>query len=67
MESGGAAGEVRWSSRWSQVKQQVESGEAAGGLDKPLPLHTRWFGTALNVADPPREHANGGVVCRGRV
>ena len=30
-------------------------------------LHTRWFGTALNVADPPRERANGGVVCRGRV
>ena len=28
------------------------------------PLHTRWFGTALNVADPLRERANGGVVCR---
>ena len=36
------------------------------GLDNTLPLPTRWIGMETNVADPPREHANRGVVCRGR-
>ena len=40
---------------------------AVGGFYNPLPLPSDCFGTALNVADPPRERANGGVVCRGRV
>ncbi len=38
---------------------------AAQGFNSPPTLSTTWFGTALNVADPPREHANGGGGERG--
>ena len=40
---------------------------ADGGPYHPLPLSTNWFGMALNVADPPREHTSAVEVGRERV